>query len=67
MAPLDASKAASPPAVEAFIIRWDGTAMAERTNAQLFLAELCDVLAVPRSDSAASGIGLYPSSVTQPS
>ncbi len=59
MAPLDASKAASPPAVEAFIIRWDGTAMAERANAQLFLAELCDVLAVPRPDPATGGIGPY--------
>lgn len=33
--------------------------MAERANAQPFLAELCDVLGVPRPDPAHGGIGPY--------
>lgn len=37
-------------AVEAFIARWGASAGAERANYQLFLAELCDVLGVPRPD-----------------
>ena len=45
--------------MEAFIARWDGTAMAERANAQPFLSELCDVLGVPRPDPAQGGIGPY--------
>ena len=49
----------TPALVEAFITRWDGTAMAERANAQPFLSELCDVLAVPRPDPAMGGIGPY--------
>jgi len=48
-----------PALVEAFIARWDGTAMAERANAQPFLSELCDVLGVPRPDPAQGGIGPY--------
>lgn len=48
-----------PALVEAFIARWDGTAMAERANAQPFLSELCDVLGVPRLDPAQGGIGPY--------
>lgn len=35
-----------------FIARWEQSQAAERANAQLFLAELCDVLAVPRPDPA---------------
>jgi len=49
----------SPAAIEAFITRWDGTAVAERANAQPFLSELCDVLGVPRPDPATGGIGPY--------
>jgi hypothetical protein len=36
--------------VETFITRWGTSAGAERANYQLFLAELCDVLGVPRPD-----------------
>ena len=50
---------ATPDLVETFITRWDGTAMAERANAQPFLSELCDVLGVPRPDPATGGIGPY--------
>ena len=42
-----------------FINRWDGTAMAERANYQLFLSELCDVLEVPRPDPATGSGGPY--------
>ena len=45
--------AASPPAspdAEAFIARWSPSSGAERANYQLFLAELCDLLGVPRPD-----------------
>jgi len=45
--------------MESFITRWDGTAMAERANAQPFLSELCDVLDVPRPDPATGGVGPY--------
>lgn len=39
--------------VEAFIARWTGReGGAERANYQMFLAELCDVIAVPRLDPA---------------
>ncbi len=34
--------------VEAFIARWAASSGAERANYQLFLAELCDLLGVPR-------------------
>jgi hypothetical protein len=34
--------------MQAFIDRWTKSGGAERANYQLFLAELCDVLAVPR-------------------
>jgi SAM-dependent methyltransferase len=34
--------------VEAFIARWSASSGAERANYQLFLAELCDLLGVPR-------------------
>ena len=43
-------------AIEAFIARWNGTAMAERANCAPFLSELCDVLGLPRPDPA-SGSG----------
>lgn len=38
------------PGLEAFIARWGASAGAERANYQIFLAELCDVLGVPRPD-----------------
>ena len=45
---------------DAFIARWHGTAeAAEQANYQMFLAELCDVLGVPRPDPAAGGQGDY--------
>jgi hypothetical protein len=37
-------------AVEAFIARWAASAGAERANYQIFLAELCDVLGLPRPE-----------------
>lgn len=40
----------SPPDVQAFIRRWESSGAAERANYQIFLAELCDVLGVPRPD-----------------
>ncbi len=35
---------------EAFISRWSAASPSERANSQLFLAELCDALEVPRPD-----------------
>ena len=46
-------------AAEAFIARWDGTAMAERANCAPFLSELCDVLGLPRPDPASGSGGGY--------
>lgn len=40
----------TPPAVEAFIERWESSGAAERANYQMFLSELCDILEVPRPD-----------------
>ncbi len=37
-------------AVQALITRWSKSGGAERANYQLFLAELCDVLEVPRPE-----------------
>lgn len=45
-----ASGAAGAAAVDAFIARWGSSAGAERANYQIFLAELCDLLGVPRPD-----------------
>jgi len=45
--------------VDAFIVRWDGTGMAERANYSAFLHELCDVLAVPRPAGATGSGGDY--------
>jgi len=36
--------------VQSFIDRWKDSGGAERANYQLFLAELCDVLEVPRPE-----------------
>ena len=36
--------------VETFVAKWGASGGAERANYQLFLAELCDVLDVPRPD-----------------
>jgi hypothetical protein len=41
---------ASAAAVEAFIARWAASSGAERANYQIFLAELCDLLGLPRPD-----------------
>jgi hypothetical protein len=38
------------PATTDFIVRWQNSGAAERANYQLFLAELCDVLEVPRPE-----------------
>jgi hypothetical protein len=38
--------------LDAFIARWKDSGGHERANYQLFLAELCDVLEVPRPDPA---------------
>lgn len=43
-------RAADAAAVDAFIARWGASAGAERANYQIFLAELCDLLGVPRPD-----------------
>lgn len=37
-------------AVESFITRWENSGAAERANYQMFLAELCDILGIPRPD-----------------
>ena len=36
--------------IEAFISRWENSGASERANYQMFLSELCDILAVPRPD-----------------
>jgi hypothetical protein len=38
--------------IEAFITRWAASGASERANYQLFLAELCELLDVPRPDPA---------------
>jgi hypothetical protein len=47
-------------ALEAFIGRWATSAGAERANYQLFLAELCDVLGVPRPDPSVADEAVNP-------
>lgn len=42
------TETSSHPDVKAFIERWESSGAAERANYQIFLAELCDVLGVPR-------------------
>jgi hypothetical protein len=42
--------AADPTTADRFIARWQSSGAAEHANYQLFLAELCDVLGVPRPD-----------------
>jgi hypothetical protein len=37
-------------AIDSFITRWAASGAAERANYQMFLAELCDLLGVPRPD-----------------
>ena len=34
--------------IATFIAHWSAASASERANSQLFLAELCDLLAVPR-------------------
>jgi hypothetical protein len=36
--------------IEAFLSRWENSGASERANYQMFLSELCDILAVPRPD-----------------
>jgi hypothetical protein len=43
---------ATPEAVETFIARWKGTTGTEKANYQLFLSELCALLALPTPDPA---------------
>ena len=40
----------TPQQIAAFVERWRGSGAAERANYQLFLSELCDILAVPRPE-----------------
>ncbi len=47
------------PEIDTFIARWQGTGGAERANYALFLAELCDILTVPRPNAATGGQGAY--------
>jgi hypothetical protein len=46
-------------AIEAFIARWTAAEQAERTNAQPFLIDLCDLLGVDRPEPAKGGTGPY--------
>ena len=57
MTPLDTSNPAPPPAVDAFIARWQDASGAERANCQSFLIELCHLLRVPPPDPASGGTG----------
>ena len=50
---------ASPPDIEAFIARWNGTERAERANYVPFLSELCDLLGVTRPAPAIGSGGDY--------
>ena len=50
--PMDSPASASSAGVDAFIERWSGSGASERSNYQLFLSELCDVLGVARPDPA---------------
>ena len=43
---------AKPPAVDAFIHRWEKASGSERANYQLFLTELCTLLELPQPDPA---------------
>lgn len=36
--------------VASFVSRWSASAAAERANYQLFLTELCDLIAVPKPE-----------------
>jgi hypothetical protein len=48
----------APPApvdADSFLARWRSSGAAGRANYQLFLSELCDLLAVPRPDPARPG------------
>ena len=44
------------PAVEAFIARWSPSGGGERSNYQIFLAELCEVLGVPKPEPAVADV-----------
>jgi hypothetical protein len=40
-----------PSNIPGFIARWSAASASERSNSQLFLTELCDVLGVPHPDA----------------
>lgn len=48
-----AQRGTSPIDPQTFITRWTASGGAERSNYQLFLSELCDLLGVPRPEPAA--------------
>ncbi|MCC5846245.1 MAG: hypothetical protein JJU05_18510, partial [Verrucomicrobia bacterium] len=41
-----------PEPIETFIARWEAAEASERSNASLFLTELCDLLGLPHPDPA---------------
>lgn len=45
----------TPVAIAAFIARWQHASGTERANYQLFLTELCELLALPRPEPARDG------------
>lgn len=59
---------ATPPPVEAFIARWNGTERAERANYVAFLHELCALIEVEPPPPSKGGLGnyRYERSVTRP-
>ena len=46
-------------APNAFISRWSKAGPSERANSQLFLSELCDLLAVPHPDPSRDSAAAY--------
>jgi hypothetical protein len=61
---------AQPSGLDTFISRWAASSGAERANYQIFLAELCDVLGVPRPEPSvaeeASNTYVFDKAVTFP-
>ncbi len=58
-----------PQGIQAFITKWEVSGAAERANAQLFIAELCDVIGVepPRPKTPDEHINAYVYEKTIPS
>lgn len=52
-------------AANAFILRWSRASPSERANSQLFLSELCDLLAVPHPDPTRDNGYAFEYEVTQ--